>query len=328
MGVEGTARNHGPRVSQPREPGPGLRAPPPQQVGPHLRHHTRCTSMNWSRENPSGSSWSCPCPCPWLWPCECECECEWSPNACASSAQLRNSRDMRTSGRVAAFADLEGTPLPMSEAEAVIERLFPWGCAALAPMVRCGTLPLRLQSLRYGADAVYGEEVIALKMPKAERVVDGAPPLAGPYAICVLAGRQAKVAASSPRPGRPHQSKRVSFHSSPRAAARFLPVPKSETASSSRLARRTQLLHCAPLRSCACHSAPPWADFRLTVAGGPIALVCSARDVACVDLNMGCPVRALPPAPAPHTCAGHPPGTPLWRMRRRNFPSRAAWGPH
>lgn len=213
----------------------------------------------------------------------------------------------------------------MSEAEAVIERLFPWGCAALAPMVRCGTLPLRLQSLRYGADAVYGEEVIALKMPKAERVVDGAPPLAGPYAICVFAGRQAKMAASSPRPGRPHQSKRVSFHSSPRAAARFLPVPKSETASSSRLARRTQLLHCAPLRSCACHSAPPWADFRLTVAGGPIALVCSARDVACVDLNMGCPVRALPPAPAPHLRRS-PPRNPSLAHAQKKFSLQGGMG--
>jgi tRNA-dihydrouridine synthase 2 len=44
----------------------------------------------------------------------------------------------------------------------------------LAPMVRAGTLPLRLLSLRYGADTVYGEELIDLKVMKLQRVENAA----------------------------------------------------------------------------------------------------------------------------------------------------------
>jgi tRNA-dihydrouridine synthase 2 len=44
----------------------------------------------------------------------------------------------------------------------------------LAPMVRCGTLPLRLLSMRYGADIVYTEELIAFKLRKCTRVVNTA----------------------------------------------------------------------------------------------------------------------------------------------------------
>jgi len=40
----------------------------------------------------------------------------------------------------------------------------------LAPMVRAGTLPLRLLALRYGADIVYTEEIIAKKMLTCRRV--------------------------------------------------------------------------------------------------------------------------------------------------------------
>lgn len=36
----------------------------------------------------------------------------------------------------------------------------------LAPMVRIGTLPSRLLALHYGADLVYGEELIDFKMLK------------------------------------------------------------------------------------------------------------------------------------------------------------------
>eukprot|EP01116_Phalansterium_solitarium_P001844 TRINITY_DN11665_c0_g1_i1.p1 TRINITY_DN11665_c0_g1~~TRINITY_DN11665_c0_g1_i1.p1 ORF type:complete len:378 (-),score=75.85 TRINITY_DN11665_c0_g1_i1:122-1255(-) len=40
----------------------------------------------------------------------------------------------------------------------------------LAPMVRVGTLPMRLTALKYGADIVYSEELIALKLRKMKRV--------------------------------------------------------------------------------------------------------------------------------------------------------------
>lgn len=52
-------------------------------------------------------------------------------------------------------------------------RLTYAGKLILAPMVRCGTLPLRLLSLRYGADIVYSEELIAWKLRQCERVVNG-----------------------------------------------------------------------------------------------------------------------------------------------------------
>ena len=43
----------------------------------------------------------------------------------------------------------------------------------LAPMVRMGTLPLRLLTLRYGADIVYTEEIVDKKMVRTKRVVNG-----------------------------------------------------------------------------------------------------------------------------------------------------------
>lgn len=43
----------------------------------------------------------------------------------------------------------------------------------LAPMVRVGTLPMRLLALRYGADIVYTEELIDWKLLKSERRVNG-----------------------------------------------------------------------------------------------------------------------------------------------------------
>ncbi|KAI9562084.1 hypothetical protein GHT06_013049 [Daphnia sinensis] len=42
----------------------------------------------------------------------------------------------------------------------------------LAPMVRMGTLPLRLLALRYGADIVYTEEIVDKKMVRTKRVVN------------------------------------------------------------------------------------------------------------------------------------------------------------
>ena len=42
----------------------------------------------------------------------------------------------------------------------------------LAPMVRLGTLPLRLLAIERGAELVYSEEIVAAKLAKAERRVD------------------------------------------------------------------------------------------------------------------------------------------------------------
>lgn len=43
----------------------------------------------------------------------------------------------------------------------------------LAPMVRVGTLPMRLLALNYGADIVYTEELIDWKFLKSVRRVNG-----------------------------------------------------------------------------------------------------------------------------------------------------------
>ncbi|KNA22624.1 hypothetical protein SOVF_031710 [Spinacia oleracea] len=43
----------------------------------------------------------------------------------------------------------------------------------LAPMVRVGTLPLRLLAAEYGADITYGEELIDHKLIKCDRIVNG-----------------------------------------------------------------------------------------------------------------------------------------------------------
>lgn len=45
--------------------------------------------------------------------------------------------------------------------------------AVLAPMVRIGTLPMRLLAIRYGADLVYSPEIIAHRLAKCTRVVNG-----------------------------------------------------------------------------------------------------------------------------------------------------------
>jgi tRNA-dihydrouridine synthase len=50
---------------------------------------------------------------------------------------------------------------------------------ALAPMVRVGTLPMRLLALRYGADLVYTEEIIDHKMVQCERIENGMCPRYG-----------------------------------------------------------------------------------------------------------------------------------------------------
>lgn len=43
----------------------------------------------------------------------------------------------------------------------------------LAPMVRVGTLPMRLLALRHGADIVYTEELIDWKFLRSRRRVNG-----------------------------------------------------------------------------------------------------------------------------------------------------------
>nr|XP_023646160.1 tRNA-dihydrouridine(20) synthase [NAD(P)+]-like [Paramormyrops kingsleyae] len=50
------------------------------------------------------------------------------------------------------------------------QRLCFHGKTALAPMVRVGTLPMRLLALDYGADIVYCEELIDIKMAQCQRV--------------------------------------------------------------------------------------------------------------------------------------------------------------
>jgi tRNA-dihydrouridine synthase 2 len=44
------------------------------------------------------------------------------------------------------------------------------GKLILAPMVRVGTLPMRLLALRYGADIVYTPEIVDRKLMRTERI--------------------------------------------------------------------------------------------------------------------------------------------------------------
>ena len=68
-----------------------------------------------------------------------------------------------TSAAPVAVADDESEPLPPPPPSGVAPG-EPF--TVLAPMVKCGTLPLRLLALRYGADYVYTEEIIAYKLRK------------------------------------------------------------------------------------------------------------------------------------------------------------------
>ena len=53
----------------------------------------------------------------------------------------------------------------------IAERLFR-GTNILAPMVRAGTIPLRLLALEYGADTVFTEEIIDFGIMKTTRLVN------------------------------------------------------------------------------------------------------------------------------------------------------------
>lgn len=79
----------------------------------------------------------------------------------------------RSAAAVAAAASAPAaaaSPAAVSHANPA-EALFR-GKVMLAPMVRAGTLPLRLLALHYGADTVYGEELVDLKVMKLARVAN------------------------------------------------------------------------------------------------------------------------------------------------------------
>lgn len=62
----------------------------------------------------------------------------------------------------------------MGNAEASVpDKLTYANKVILAPMVRVGTLPMRLLSLDYGADIVYSEELVDRKLLRAERRING-----------------------------------------------------------------------------------------------------------------------------------------------------------
>lgn len=53
-----------------------------------------------------------------------------------------------------------------------LSRVWFKGGLILAPMVRLGTTPFRLLSLKHGADVVYTEEIISFKLAKCIRQVN------------------------------------------------------------------------------------------------------------------------------------------------------------
>ena len=56
--------------------------------------------------------------------------------------------------------------------QSTVDRLFR-GTTCLAPMVRAGTLPLRMLATDYGADTVWGEEIVDRKIMNCTRQVNG-----------------------------------------------------------------------------------------------------------------------------------------------------------
>lgn len=71
------------------------------------------------------------------------------------------------------FYWLRNTDNLMGNAEAMPLKLTYSNKVILAPMVRVGTLPMRLLSLDYGADIVYSEELVDWKLLRAERRING-----------------------------------------------------------------------------------------------------------------------------------------------------------
>lgn len=56
----------------------------------------------------------------------------------------------------------------------------------LAPMVRIGTLPMRLLALRYGADLVYTEELIDWKFLRSKRKYNGKENILEPGKLLII----------------------------------------------------------------------------------------------------------------------------------------------
>ncbi|RLN15101.1 hypothetical protein BBJ28_00009318 [Nothophytophthora sp. Chile5] len=143
----------------------------------------------------------------------------------------------------------------------------------LAPMVRSGTLPLRLLSLRYGADLVYGEEIVDKRIISAVRV---------PNAVLDTVDFVSRSGDS------------VVFRTCPEEAGKV--VFQIGTADAV-LALKAAEHMCVSLRTrCFLQSATSstllYTDL-LAVATADclvsLCVACSARDVAAVDINMGCP---------------------------------------
>ncbi|RLN96677.1 hypothetical protein BBJ28_00012705 [Nothophytophthora sp. Chile5] len=143
----------------------------------------------------------------------------------------------------------------------------------LAPMVRSGTLPLRLLSLRYGADLVYGEEIVDKRIISAVRV---------PNAVLDTVDFVSRSGDS------------VVFRTCPEEAGKV--VFQIGTADAV-LALKAAEHMCVSLRVCcflqSAASITLLHTDLLTIATVDcfvsLCVAFSARDVAAVDINMGCP---------------------------------------
>ena len=80
----------------------------------------------------------------------------------------RSASARRWGGRLGGKRGKMASRVEGESAEEAARRLFA-DTACLAPMVRAGSLPMRLLSLEMGADTVYSPEIIAFKVPKLER---------------------------------------------------------------------------------------------------------------------------------------------------------------
>jgi hypothetical protein len=103
-----------------------------------------------------------------------------APTAAADTSPLRREQGEADSSGAAKRIRCEAHALATDMVSRVSGPASEWGYKGktiLAPMVRVGTLPMRLLARGYGADIVYSEELIDHRLLRCQRVVDAPLPV-------------------------------------------------------------------------------------------------------------------------------------------------------